>query len=373
MLSSRGGATTLLCVVLAGGGWVLSMPELFAGGMALAAVIVLSLLWVWFPANKPTLSASASPNPAHAATTVTITTTVTGRNIRPLLLTANISDGRSVRLWTRTGRKQSQTGSFPLPVPVRGRLSIGPFKVMIVDPLGLARRTLNATSKVEVHVRPRVHECQPVPLSSAAASQRLEREPSAARANAIAGTEPAGLRSYVVGDELRLVHWTASARGRGLMVRTFDNEHAMSSVILFDDRASIHTAESFEFAIEVVASMLRSSSDRHAKTQSEPMLILWSAVAGGDGGSLLVGTEAMDRLIDIEPSKLTRVADEMVPAADVLVTGPFSTRNHAIETNAGCLRLRVDPVEHVQQLEHGPVNGLIERPGQLTHWTELAW
>ena len=72
MLSSRGGATTLLCVVLAGGGWALSMPELFAGGMALAAVILLSLLWVWFPANKPTLVASASPNPAHAATTVTM-------------------------------------------------------------------------------------------------------------------------------------------------------------------------------------------------------------------------------------------------------------------------------------------------------------
>ena len=61
------------------------------------------------------------------------------------------------------------------------------------------------------------------------------------------------------GDELRLVHWTASARGRGLLVRTFDNDTDLAPTVLLDDRAEVHSGESFELALVTAASLVASN------------------------------------------------------------------------------------------------------------------
>jgi uncharacterized protein (DUF58 family) len=369
MLTSRGGATSLLALVLSGGGWALSMPELFAAGVALAAVVVLSLLWVWFPSTKPNVTATAQPNPAHAATTVTVTTTVTGRNARPLLITANISDGRSVRLWTQTGRRHSQTGSFPLPVPTRGRVTIGPFKVIMLDPLGLSRRVLKETSKVEVHVRPRIHPCEAIPLSPSPAFRHHDAQLTATASRTTTGTEPAGLRQYVVGDELRLVHWTASARGRGLMVRTFDDDQSVSAVVLLDDRAEVHSVESFELAVEAAASMISAHSKKGSTVTPDPLLLLWSEVIEHGSGVPLVGGHALDRLVDIELVQVPRPkpdqANEFALFADVVVTGPLDSPTNLREVHPGRVQLIVDP-------DGVSLKQALRSPTQLEHWTELA-
>jgi uncharacterized protein (DUF58 family) len=367
MLTSRGTATILLASILMIGGWVLSMPELFASGSALGGVVGLALVWVWIPTRKPTVDALASPNPAHASSTVTVTTTVHGKTVRPLLLTAAISDGRSVRLWTHTGRKTGQTGSFPLPVPVRGRLTVGPFRIFMLDPLGLAKRALSSSGSIDVQVRPRLHDCEPIPLSAAASQRDRVSDERPAQRRAVSGTEPAGLRQYVVGDELRLVHWTASARGRGLMVRTFDDETSVSTIVLLDDRQLVHSEESFELAVEIAASMLRAPST-FGEHHAEPTLVLWSDVLTERGGRPLTKNAALNRLVDIAPVAIKDRQHDFVPIVDVVITGALVTPQNELEITVAqqnVSRLIVDP----EGLSH---HRSISDPGQLERWTQFA-
>ena len=70
------------------------------------------------------------------------------------------------------------------------------------------------------------------------------------------------LRAYVVGDELRRVHWRSSAKVGELMVREQLDTAEPTIVVLLDDRASAHpdvragVAESFESACEAAASIV---------------------------------------------------------------------------------------------------------------------
>lgn len=70
------------------------------------------------------------------------------------------------------------------------------------------------------------------------------------------------LREYVVGDELRRVHWRTSARVGELMVRENVDTSLPRLVVLLDNRAAAHpqrsagVAESFESACEAAASVV---------------------------------------------------------------------------------------------------------------------
>jgi uncharacterized protein (DUF58 family) len=70
------------------------------------------------------------------------------------------------------------------------------------------------------------------------------------------------LREYVVGDELRRVHWRSSAKVGELMVREQLDTSEPTIVVLLDDRAAAHpqmrdgTAETFEAACEAAASVI---------------------------------------------------------------------------------------------------------------------
>ena len=68
------------------------------------------------------------------------------------------------------------------------------------------------------------------------------------------------LREYVPGDDLRLVHWRSSARSGRLVVKHNVDTSQPFSVVLLDVRPGGYTAESFESAIDVAASVLVSSA-----------------------------------------------------------------------------------------------------------------
>ena len=64
------------------------------------------------------------------------------------------------------------------------------------------------------------------------------------------------LRDYVAGDDLRLVHWRSSARAGKLVVKHNVDTSQPYSVVLLDLRPGRYTAESFESAVDVAASVL---------------------------------------------------------------------------------------------------------------------
>ncbi|HZX06353.1 DUF58 domain-containing protein, partial [Kribbella sp.] len=64
------------------------------------------------------------------------------------------------------------------------------------------------------------------------------------------------LREYVPGDEVRHVHWKASARAGRLMVREYVDPDQPRLQVLLDTRTSVLTADQFDTAVSVAASIL---------------------------------------------------------------------------------------------------------------------
>src|SRR5204863_2320032 len=103
---------------------------------------------------------------------------------------------------------------------------------------------------VRVWVRPRVHLIAAVPVGlSRSMDGRVDRVPHGS-------ITFDALREYVVGDDLRHVHWRTSARVGELMVREHVDTALPQIVVLLDDRAATHTPDSFEDACEAAASVV---------------------------------------------------------------------------------------------------------------------
>jgi uncharacterized protein (DUF58 family) len=68
------------------------------------------------------------------------------------------------------------------------------------------------------------------------------------------------VRQYVLGDEVRLLHWKATARTGQLMVREYADPAQPLLTVVLDTRPTALRAESFEDAVEVAASLLASSA-----------------------------------------------------------------------------------------------------------------
>ncbi len=162
---------------------------------------------------------------------------------------------------------------------------VGPLRVVRRDPLGLVVLARSYGDVVLVWVHPRVHPLRAVPTG---AGRSLDGRVDAVPHGSITFDS---LREYVVGDELRRVHWRTSARVGELMVRENVDTSLPRIVVLLDNRALAHpdrvggVAESFESACEAAASVVTA-----AVREDLPVVLLFVAAedtsAGpGDGGT----------------------------------------------------------------------------------------
>ena len=101
---------------------------------------------------------------------------------------------------------------------------------------------------------PRVQPLPPAPLGTLWAGRG---EGHAAYA-AAAGEEDIGVREYRHGDDLRRIHWRATAHHGELMVRREEHTWHSQCTILLDSRAGAHRgtgpAASYEWAVSAAAS-----------------------------------------------------------------------------------------------------------------------
>jgi uncharacterized protein (DUF58 family) len=140
---------------------------------------------------------------------------------------------------------------YPVPTRRRGVVPIGPLEVTRTDPLGLATAARSHGDAARVWVHPRHHPLAAVPAGiTRSLDGRIDRVPHGSITFAT-------LREYVIGDELRHVHWRTSARVGELMVREHLDTSLPRMVILLDDRAdSWSTVDAFEAACEAAASVV---------------------------------------------------------------------------------------------------------------------
>jgi uncharacterized protein (DUF58 family) len=208
----------------------------------------------------------------------------------------------------RPGR--DTTVDYPVPTERRGIVAVGPLRVTRGDPLGLVTlgRTYGESTNVWVH--PRIHLLRATPAGiTRSLDGRIDKVPHGS-------ITFDSLREYVIGDELRRVHWRSSAKVGELMVREQLDTSEPTLVVVLDDRAAAHPdPDSFESACEAAASIVAA-----AVREDIPVgLHLVGAVATGPYLDVL--TEAQLRPGELDAT-LRRLRTQRLGDTLVFLTGP---------------------------------------------------
>jgi uncharacterized protein (DUF58 family) len=155
----------------------------------------------------------------------------------------------------RLGPHTTREVSYPVRSDVRGRFLLGPLAVRVTDPFGLCRLDRTFTSQDMFVVTPPVEDLPSLPL----AGDRSGSGDSRARSVAAAGEDDVAVREYRHGDELRRVHWRATAKAGQLMVRREEQPWESRCTLLLDTRTSAHQGRapdsSFERLVSAAASV----------------------------------------------------------------------------------------------------------------------
>ncbi|MEO8889680.1 MAG: DUF58 domain-containing protein, partial [Jatrophihabitantaceae bacterium] len=200
----------------------------------------------------------------------------------------------------RRGERGMRT--YRLPTRQRGIFDVGPVEVTRRDAFELFRTSRKHGSPERIWVYPRVLGFRALPAGQ---TRHLEGPSS--------DTSPQGnitfhrLREYVVGDDLRMVHWRSSARTGTLVVKHNVDTSQPYTVLLFDQRPDRYTAEAFEEAVDVAASVAISGSVNKAPIE---LRLTDGTVIGGP--RLRDVTPMIDHLTGVEPNPEGSLQAELI-------------------------------------------------------------
>ncbi|MFJ8582088.1 DUF58 domain-containing protein [Micromonospora sp. NPDC093277] len=324
-ITARGVGLLAAAVVLLGVGFGYAYPELVVLGAAAAVAVGYALVSA---AWRPRLSVERVADPDRVArgelAAMTLTVRNTGR-LRSANLVAEDRCGAALvpvpLLRLRPGRDTEVR--YDVPTRRRGVVPVGPLRVTRRDPLGLVALARSYGGTVPVWVHPRIHPLTAVPTG---AGRSLDGRTDSVPHGSITFDS---LREYVVGDELRRVHWRTSARVGELMVRENVDTSLPRIVVVLDNRASAHphrvagVAESFESGCEAAASVLAA-----AVGEGLPVSLLLVAPAdeepAGVAGPLdrLAAVELADGGDDPLGTTMSRLRQERLGDTLVFLTGP---------------------------------------------------
>ncbi len=310
-------------VVLYAAGVALGYPELVAGGAALLLLVAAAFGWVVRP---PHLEVSRHVEPGRVrrrdACLGLVEVTNTGRRRSPRLLVEDRAGTATVTLELPAlpagGRHQA---TYRIPTHRRGMFQIGPLILAQSDPFGLVARRRPVGERAPLWVHPRSY---PMPAAPAGASLEVDGPmDDTAPEGSIAFQ---GLRPYVVGDDLRLVHWRTTARTGTLMVKKHVDTSRPQVAVLIDDRAASYPdADWFEEAMDVAASLVE-----RAVRGEAPVRIDVLSGARAEPYIPLGVTDALDHLAGIELQEgpagtlaqtVAKLGGELGGSAALLVSG----------------------------------------------------
>lgn len=278
-VTQRGTGLIVAGLVLLGAGFGFGYQELTVLGTAALCAAGFAVLYVlWRP--RLGVARGAEPDRVMRGEASHLTLTVhNASTLRVATLIAYDQCGATsvpVPLVRLRPRHDTVTG-YPVPTDRRGVVRIGPLRVLRRDPLALVTMARSHGDTCQVWVYPRVHALAAVPVGVARSLDgRVDRVP---HGSITFDT----LREYVVGDELRHVHWRTTARVGELMVREHLDTSLPRLVVLLDDRSVAYPGDpqAFESACEAAASVVVAA----AREELPLALVLVSGgqPVGGDG------------------------------------------------------------------------------------------
>lgn len=339
-------------VALTGVGWAARWPALVVVAAGMLVLVVGAVTYVW---RRPHLALDRAVEPPRVekgtpAIAVVHVTNLSRRTLAPLPIEQRLGDtpirARLPRL--RAGEQGLRT--YRLPTSQRGVYHIGPVEIPKADPFGLCRTVQRMGTPQRIAVHPRVLALRPLPTGI---SRHLEGPSS--------DTSPHGtitfhrLREYVVGDDLRTVHWPSTAHAGKLVVRHNVDTSQPYTVVLADLTPERYSPETFEEAIDVTASLVASLAAGKAPVQLR--------LTNGDrlgGPSQRDPTALVDYLTEVRPdpdgsldAQLVLLRRDRGGTALVVVTGRLDVDGLPM---IAALRRRFDRVI---------VTTIVARPGRV--------
>jgi uncharacterized protein (DUF58 family) len=319
-------------VVLYAVGWGLGYSEVLA--VAASGIVA----WTW---TRPHLEVARTVHPQRVirgerADAQLRVTNPTGRVLQQLTAVDHVGD-RDVDVdLPRVPAGTTGTTGYRLPTERRGVIDVGPLSVIRQDPLGLMETARQFGAPETLWIYPKIYPVSPL---SAGRQRDLEGPTSDGAAGSITFH---ALREYVVGDDLRLIHWRSTARTGTLMIRQQADPSQPQTTIVLDTHVRSFDDETFEAAVEAAASLVTAST-----THKFPVrLFTGTGLAATGRGSRSTASSLLDHLTPLQRSDTGSLADVGARLATqpgghslVIVTGdPDPTDLLAIEA----LRQRYD-------------------------------
>lgn len=201
-------------------------------------LLALPLISAWLAQRTHfRLGAERTVTPTHvpvgstAEATLQVTNLARGRT-GTLLLEEAVDPRLGVsidRVFEHVEPQGSRQTTYPLEATQRGRFDVGPLSVTAVDPFGLVRLTRSFAATQSVLVVPRV-----VALDGTVDADRRGRGDRASSALSAGGDDDIIPREYRPGDDLRRIHWRASAHGDELLVRREEQPWTRHATVTVD-------------------------------------------------------------------------------------------------------------------------------------------
>ncbi len=210
----------------------------------------------------------------------------------------------SVRI-PRLRRGETGERTVRLPTDRRGLFPVSPVEIVRRDPIRLVAVRKQFGTEQSLLVSPQV-----LPLRPAvnALTHSLEGKTDDMSPNGSMTFHQ--LREYVPGDDIRKIHWKATAKqadsGTLIVRQDVDNAQPVTTVVL-DQRPSCYSPESFELAVDMAASVV---SAANAGRSPFRLRLTDGTVIGGDNSRTV--DRALEVLTEVQASPVGTVRDALV-------------------------------------------------------------
>ncbi len=319
-LTNRGWQLCLLALVIAALGRVLAIVELIVIGLSILALVGVSAAWIVSTRMRLRLQRSVNPTRVHAGDTAVVNLRVTnlGRRTPAFTITDFVTGTNGATLQTGPLRTaMTSQGSYLLPTSRRGRLEVGPAKVTVTDPLGIAEISLNVGKAANFVVYPKI---VPLPAMTLATGPQALAASGKLHSLHRSGEDFYALRDYTVGDDPRRIHWRSTARLGRPMVREGEIARQNQLSVLLDTRADSYVGsntgpntssnaglsnndaitKSFDTAVTVAASVIATTLRRGDAVR----LVTTSGAVIGFASAEHSATEIFNHLAEVTLNEL---------------------------------------------------------------------
>jgi uncharacterized protein (DUF58 family) len=259
MLTDRGWAAFGVGAALAVLWVLLGEIELLAGGVVVLTALAAAVAVTRFFSPQVSVIRRLSPSLVHEGDRAAVDAVITNRGRRILTNVAFVDEvgalGRAVFEAGTIRPGETGDAEYQILCRPRGVYPVGPVTATVTDPLRLAKVTSQIPAIDRLIVYPEVEDLVGFPMTRGRDPAMQASRPEFSQRG---GEDFYTLREYVVGDDLRRVHWPSSAKKDELMIRQLETPWQSRALVILDIRqSSYETAECFEKSVRGAASIIR--------------------------------------------------------------------------------------------------------------------